>query len=809
MKKRWWLPLIAGTLGVPAVVYLVRLDARVTRQFEAHRWSVPAQVYAAPLELRTGSALSADDLLPTLERLRYRRTETLAHPGTYRWAGDRLEVWLRPAQFADGRRPADRVSITLQNGAIRSIADEHGAVSSVRLEPLRIGSLYPATGEDRLILTPEEVPPLLPAALKAVEDRRFDKHHGVDWSAIGRALWIDVRAGQAEQGASTLTEQLVKSYFPSRRRTLGRKLPEALMALLLEAHYRKADILNAYLNQIDLGQDGDRAIHGFGLASEFYFGEPVGELDLAQLATLVAVVRGPTLYDPRRNPLQAIERRNLVLRIMAAQRLVSDASAHQAMLEPLGVRPRPGGRYYPAYLDLVRRDLGSEYRSRDLTGEGLQIFTSLDPRVQEEAERAVERTIPRIAAKHARRDAPLQAAVVVTAPQTGDVLAIVGSSEVGSDGFDRALDAHRQIGSLVKPFIYLAALESGAYEPATIVYDTPIRVRIPHHGFWQPANFTHRVYGPVPLVRALADSLNLATVGLGLQLGLPTVAQSIERFGLDRPLPQYPSLLLGTIDLTPIEVAQLYGGLANGGQRVRLRAVRAVLTREGTVVKTYASDPVSVARRDAVYAVDRMLEAVMERGTGRSARDVLPAGLVVAGKSGTSSDLRDSWFAGFSGSHLIVAWVGYDDDRPTGLTGSAGALPIWADLMGQLSTTSWKPPMPATLRDVAIDYATGYAAAPGCSDDALSVPIPVGIAIPLKPGCVVAAAAAPPNGAQATQAGRSAQAIQVTPRAQSTRSAQRTPSTSSAPIQQATARHGFHLFERMGKWLHANASAAR
>lgn len=796
MKARWWLLLIPATLGVPAVAYLARLDARVTRQFEAHRSSVPAQVYAAPLELQPGVTLSADDLIQALERLKYGRAELLAHPGLYRRSGDRVDVWLRPAQFADGSRPAERLSITTANGKIQSLTDAHGALASVRLEPLRIGSLYPGSGEDRLILTPDEVPPLLPAALKAVEDRRFDTHHGVDWSAIGRALWIDVRSGQAEQGASTLTEQLVKSYFPSRRRTLERKLPEALMAMLLERHYSKADILNAYLNEIDLGQDGDRAIHGFGLASEFYFGEPVGELDLAQLATLVAVVRGPTLYDPRRNPLQAIERRNLVLRILAARRLVSDASAHQAMMEPLGVQPRPGGRYYPAYLDLVRRDLRSEYRPRDLTGEGLQIFTSLDPRVQEETERAVERTVPRLAAKHSRRDAPLEAAVVVTAPQTGDVLAIVGSSQVGSDGFDRALNAHRQIGSLVKPFIYLAALESGAYEPATIVDDTPISIRIPHHGFWRPANFTHQVYGPVPLVRALAESLNLATIGVGLQVGLPTVAQSIQRFGLDRPLPQYPSLLLGTIDLTPIEVAQLYGGLADGGERVGLRAVRAVLTREGTLVRKYRSDPIPVARTDDVYAVDRMLEAVMERGTGRAAREVLPADLVVAGKSGTSSDLRDSWFAGFSGRHLIVAWVGYDDDRPTGLTGSAGALPIWDDLMAHLRTTSWSAPMPATLHDVAIDYATGYAAVPGCSSDALNVPIPVGVAVPPQPGCLVAVATAPED-TQTTPAPPPA-----LPRPSASRAA-----ASPAPLQRTASAHALQrLFERMGKWLHASAA---
>src|SRR5439155_991924 len=345
-------------------------------------------------------------------------------------------------------RNAQLLSIGAGSQGLESLRDSAGRdVPVLRLEPLLIGSIFPIHGEDRIVVTPQEVPTLLPAALKAVEDRKFDSHHGVDPIAMLRALWVDVRARQIEQGGSTLTQQLVRSYFLSSRQTLSRKVREAIMAMALDAHFTKADLMNAYINEIFLGQDGDRAIHGFGLASQFYFGKPLAELDLSEVALLVAVVRGPSYYDPRRHP-----------------------------------------------------------------------------------ERAQE---------------PLEGAIVVTSPQSGDVIAIVGGRNVGYDGFDRALDAHRSMGSLVKPFIYLTALESGHYNAATVVQDAPIDVALAKDKHWRPENFTHQVYGPVPVVRALAESLNLATVVVGLDVGLPKVGEMLQRFGLPQPPAQVPAMLLG------------------------------------------------------------------------------------------------------------------------------------------------------------------------------------------------------------------------------------------------------------------------
>lgn len=718
------------------VVYGVYLDREVTHKFEGRRWTLPAQIFAAPLELYAGLPLSPADLQHELQRLQYRRVDRLERPGTYREQGARVDVALRPARFADEKRAASILTISVDVNGIESLHDSAGKdVAVVRLEPLLIGSVFPSHGEDRIIVTPQEVPPLLPAALKAVEDRNFDTHRGVDPMGIARAMWVNMRAGQIEQGGSTLTQQLVKSYFLDSRRTAGRKLREAAMALALESHFSKADLMNAYINEIFLGQDGDRAIHGFGLASQFYFAKPLSELDLAEVALLVSIVRGPSYYDPRRHPDRVKVRRDLVLKLMAERNIIKTAAAEAAARKPLGVTTKASGTYYPAYLDFVRRTLRRDYRNEDLTQEGLRVYTSLEPRAQDQAEHALDRELDRLDHAHKYPDARLEGAVVVTSPQSGDVIAIVGSRNVGYDGFNRALDARRPFGSLVKPFIYLTALETGRYNAATVVQDEPVNIKLVNGKFWHPENFTRQSYGPVPVVRALAESLNLATVSVGMDVGLPKISQTLQRFGLPRAPAEVPSMLLGAIDVTPMEAAQMYNGLANGGFRTPLRAVRAVISEDGATIRAFPLQVTPVATPENIYQLDRMMEQVMVRGTGKPARPVLPASLVVAGKSGTSSDLRDNWFAGFSGSHMAVVWVGYDANLPTGFTGSSGALPVWARLMAGLGTTSWNVPMPESLAETWIDYPSGLRVDAGCSADPAPVAVPVGTQIPMKAGC--------------------------------------------------------------------------
>jgi penicillin-binding protein 1B len=733
--------MVAGFLLLVVLVYALYLDHVVTSKFEGRRWTLPAQVYAAPLELYAGLPLSAEQIEHELERLQYRESPQLSRPGTYRKRGGRLEVALRAARFADEVRPAQILGVEADSRSILAMQDaDRREVAIARLEPVLIGSIFPTHGEDRIVLAPEEVPKLLPEALKAVEDRKFDRHHGVDPMAIMRAVWANVKAGGIAQGGSTLTQQLVRSYFLDSRQTLWRKLREAVMSLALEARFTKADLMNAYINEIYLGQDGERAVHGFGLASQFYFGKPLAELDLAEVALLVAIVRGPSYYDPRKRPERAVARRDLVLRILAERRVVSAEEARTAAKQPLRLTMRTAGGYYPAYLDFVRRTLARDYREDDLTEAGLKIFTSLDPRAQEQAEQTLERELERLDRTRKDRNgkaktAPLEGAVVVTTPQSGDVIAVVGGRRVGYNGFDRALDAARPIGSLVKPFVYLAALESKRYTAATVIEDAPVEIKLSGGKTWKPENFTHEIYGPVPMVRALAESMNLATVGLGMDIGVPAVTQTLERFGLDRKLPRVPALLLGAVEVTPMEVAQLYNGLANGGFATPLRAVRAVVGEDGKQLKAFPLQVTPVADSGVVYQLNRMLVQVMQHGTGRAALGSLPADLVVAGKSGTSSELRDSWFAGFSGSHLAVVWVGYDDNRPTRFTGSSGALAVWSRLMASLQTTSWSAPLPESVAEVSIEYPTGLQVEPGCAEDIVSVAVPVGGEPPMKPGC--------------------------------------------------------------------------
>jgi penicillin-binding protein 1B len=424
----------------------------------------------------------------------------------------------------------------------------------------------------------------------------------------------------------------------------------------------------------------------------------------------------------------------LVLKAFADAQLIDAAAAKRAIASPLGLRP-PGGSYVPAYLDLVRRHLKRDYAEADLAGAGLSVYTSLDLRAQAAAERALTQNLQRLDTKAPVRGEHLEGAVIVVEPNSGDVVAVVGGREVDMSGFDRALDARRPIGSLVKPAVYLTALESGRYTPATLIEDAPIELKLSDGSVWAPQNFERQVYGQVPLARALAESMNLATVRLGLDLGLPKVATTLERLGLESSPTLNPSLLLGTVEMSPLEVVQVYTTLADGGFRTRLRAVRAVLDSAGKPLKSFKVQVEAVAPPDAVYELDRMLMLVPTHGTARGVAARLPKGLVVAGKTGTSSDTRDSWFAGFTGSYLSVVWVGYDDNRETGLTGAAGALPVWADTMASLKPVSFDPVAPDLVEDRWIGFNDGLETTPECSADAVVIAVPKDAQLPHNPQC--------------------------------------------------------------------------
>ena len=726
---------LAAAIAVIAV-WVVHLDGVVTREFQGRHWSVPARVFAAPLELYVGAPVSAGDVEDELHRLHYHAGDPSTGPGIYLRHGDSFDVQARRVRFSDELREPTRLSIRASGGAITDLKYANGTELPVfRLDPPIVGSIFPVHGEDRLVLAPADVPPLLRTGIKLIEDRRFDEHHGVDVVGVLRALWADLRAGRVVQGGSTLTQQLVKNYFLSDEQTIGRKATEAIMALRLEAHYSKEEILVAYLNEVYLGQDGARAIHGFGLASEYYFAKPLAELDVDEMALLIGLVKGPSFYDPRKHPDRARARRNLVLQELADAHVIDPAAAKRAAANPLALKP-PGGGYVPAYLDLVRRHLKRDYAEADLAAAGLAVYTSLDPRAQAAAELALTSNLKRLDAASRVRGSHLEGAVIVAEPNSGDVVAVVGGREVGADGFNRALDARRPIGSLVKPAVYLTAIETGRYNAATVIEDAPIELKLGDGSIWAPQNFEHQVYGRVPMARALAESMNLATVRLGLDLGLPQVVETLQRLGLETAPTLNPSLLLGTVEMTPLEVVEVYTSLANGGFRARMRAVHAVLDEQGRPLKSFKVQVEAAAPPSAVYQLDRMLTLVTTRGTGRDAPTRLPRGTVVAGKTGTSSDTRDSWFAGFTGSYVAVVWVGYDDNHVTGLTGAAGALPVWADTLAKLKSASFQPVAPELVEDRWIGYGDGLETTPGCSADAVLVSVPKDTVLPRKPDCI-------------------------------------------------------------------------
>lgn len=708
-----WAVLLSLLFTLPvAGLYGLWLHHRVTTEFEGKRWALPARVYARPLELYQGMNLRPENLEAELQALNYRQASGGRQPGTYQRSGDRFTLTSRAFQFPDGLEPARTVQVQFAGKQVLALHGE-GVVDLVRLDPALIGSIYPAHQEDRILVRLDEVPPLLIDALLALEDKEFFQHKGISFSGVGRALYANMRAGRVVQGGSTLTQQLVKNFFLSNERTITRKVNEAVMSLLLEARYSKEEILEAYLNEVYLGQDGQRAVHGFGMAAEHYFSRPLHELSPHQLALLAAIVRGPSYYDPRRHPQRARARRDHVLNLLAGQGRLDSATAHAARSRALEVVPRgrSGDSLYPAFMELVKLHLQRDYRPQDLSSEGLRIFSTLAPAVQERAEEALARRLRQW------RDSKLEGAVVMLDVDDGSVLALIGGRDPRFAGFNRALAARRQVGSLIKPAVYLAALERpGQYGLGTPLADEPISLRSAKGEMWTPRNYDGETRGQVPLWEALAKSYNLPVVRLGLDVGMRAVLNTVERLGLEAPRPAYPSLFLGAADYTPLEVAQMYHTLASGGFRSELRAVRAVMTADGRVLSRY---PLVVERAfepAPVYLVNFALQGAMWSGTGRSTANWLGPQPLVAGKTGTTDDTRDSWFAGFSGNLLGVVWLGRDDNGRTGLTGSSGALTVWSELF---AATDWRPLQltpPDGVEPLWVERSSGLLAAEHCVD---------------------------------------------------------------------------------------------
>jgi len=681
---------MAGVAGVVVLsAYVAWLDHRIRGEFEGARWAVPARVFARPMELVPGMTMSADAVEAELEIAGYRQVRAAFRPASFERDGGQFRLVTREFRFPDGTAPSRRVTVSVSGGRIAGVEVDGAARRQVRIDPAEIARIYPAHREDRVLLRLEDVPAAFVAILLEVEDQRFYRHFGIDPLAILRAAWTNLRAGRTVQGGSTLTQQLAKNFFLSPERTLTRKLNEALIALLLEWRYSKNELLEGYLNEVYLGQQGAHAIHGFGRAARHYFGRGLADLDLDEMALLAGLVRGPSYYDPRRYPERAMQRRNRIIERLGARNIASAEAVARARSEPLGVTRAPprASTQFPAFLDLVRRQLRRDYPGRVLRSEGLRIFTTLDLTVQRAAESALERSIPLLARRSRIPDDELQAAVAVTDARSGEVLSIVGDRDPRRHGFNRALDAVRPVGSVVKPAVYLAALAGPRFHLASLVRDEPIRIDGPR-GPWRPHNYDGRAHGAVLLRDALVHSYNLATVRLGLDIGLERVRDTIRTLGVSRPFATFPAMLLGTVELAPIEVNAMYQSFATGGLRQPLRAIRSVTDGHGRSLGHYPERSTRVADGDAVFLVTQALRGVLSEGTGRRARTILRPGQALAGKTGTTDGRRDSWFAGYGADRVAVVWVGRDDNRPVNLSGASGALEVWARLMRTIGAAS-------------------------------------------------------------------------------------------------------------------------
>lgn len=702
-----------------ATLYVFWLDYRVVDRFAGRLWSLPARVYARPLELYAGKKISIDELLFELNRLDYQRISQAPNkPGRYHHWGNHFEIQTRAFRFWDGAEASNKIRIDINGGTVSALygLNTKKAIPLIRLDPVYITGIFPSHGEDRILLKLDDVPDIFKQMLVVVEDKRFYDHFGIDFRSIARALVANVKAGRTVQGGSTITQQLVKNMFLTPDRNLWRKLNEAIMALLLELHFDKAQILETYLNEVYLGQDAERAIHGFGLASDFYFGKPISELDLDQMAVLVGMVKGASYYNPARNPQRSTQRRNIVIDTIQSHGLITENQARDLKNNKIVVTTRNKRSLYPAFVNLVQRQLTRDYDAEDLKSEGLQIFTTLDPYVQHVTEKSIRSTVPTLD----RKTDELQAAAIITSTDSGEVLAIVGDRNPAFAGFNRALDAKRHIGSLMKPVIYLTAVkQSDKYTLASLLSDSRFRVEGEDKKIWEPENYDKTYHGDVIMYEALLKSYNIPAAKLGLELGLSNITETLRQLGSSTILPPYPSITLGAVNMSPFEITSIYQTFAANGFHSPLRSVRAVLDNQGMPLKRYQLDVNRETDPAAIALINFVLGEVTHSGTAAGLSDALD--IEVAGKTGTSDNLYDSWFAGFSGDKVGVVWLGFDDHRETGLTGASGAMRVWKRIFRGIAAVSVKPARPNEVNLVWIDRETGLLSEKHC-ENAVELP---------------------------------------------------------------------------------------
>ena len=713
-KRGWfWLLLKLFIVFVVLIaIYGVYLDQKIRSRIDGKVWQLPAAVYGRMVNLEPDMSISKNEMVKLLQATQYRQVTKMTRPGEFTVQAKSIEMIRRPFDFPDSKEGQVRARLTFDGDRLETIEnmDNDRQFGFFRLDPRLITMLSSANGEQRLFVARNGFPDLLVDTLLATEDRHFYEHDGISLYSIGRAVLANLTAGRTVQGASTLTQQLVKNLFLSSERSYWRKANEAYMAVLMDARYSKDRILELYMNEVYLGQSGDNEIRGFPLASLYYFGRPVEELSLDQQALLVGMVKGASIYNPWRNPKLALERRNLVLRLLQQQQVIDQELYDMLSARPLGVQPRGGViSPQPAFMQMVRQELQSKLGDKVKDLSGVKIFTTFDSVAQDAAEKAAVEGIP--ALKKQRKLSDLETAMVVVDRNTGEVRAMVGGAEPQFAGYNRAMQARRSIGSLAKPATYLTALsQPNQYRLNTWIADAPISIRLSNGQTWSPQNDDRRYSdsGKVMLVDALTRSMNVPTVNLGMALGLPAVVDTWTKLGAPKnQLNAVPSMLLGALNLTPIEVAQAFQTIASGGNRAPLSALRSVIAEDGTVLYQSYPQAERAVPAQAAYMTLWTMQQVVQRGTGRQLGAKYP-GLHLAGKTGTTNNNVDTWFAGIDGREVVITWVGRDNNQPTKLYGASGAMSIYQRYLANQSPVPLNLVAPEDIVDMGVDASGNF-----------------------------------------------------------------------------------------------------
>ncbi|EPL6454363.1 MULTISPECIES: bifunctional glycosyl transferase/transpeptidase [Providencia] len=682
VKSKWrWFWLLVKLMIVFAVLlaaYGFYLNQQIKERLDGKVWDLPAAVYGRMVNLEPGMDYSQAEMTRLLEGMQYRKVSKITTSGEFVVRGNTIEILRRPFNFPDQKEGQILARMVFENNSLSKIENmENGrSFGFFRLDPKLITMMQSANNEQRLVLPLADFPESLVKILLETEDRNFYEHDGVSLYSIGRAVVANLTAGRSVQGGSTLTQQLVKNLFLTNERTLKRKANEAYMAILLDYNYGKERILELYLNEVFLGQNGNDEIRGFPLASLYYFGRPINELSFDQQALLVGMVQGASTYNPWTKPQNAIKRRNIVLKILETRGVIDQEMYQVLSARPLGVKNKEGlVASQPAFMQMVRLELNEKLGDKVKELSGAKIFTTLDPVAQTAAENAVENGVADL--RKTRKLDDIEGAMVVVDRVNGEVRAMVGGSQPQFSGFNRALNARRSIGSLAKPPVYLAALsEPDRYRLNTWLKDEPLTVKVGNQN-WSPRNYSRNFNGRMMLVDALAKSQNIPTVNLGLDIGLDQVFNTFVRLGAPAAaMEKVPAMFLGAVNLTPAEVAQVYQTIGGEGNRAKLSSLRSVIDGDGNeIYQSYPSAERAVPSQ-AAYLTLYGMQQVVNQGTGRVLLSKYGK-YNLAGKTGTTNDLRDSWYAGIDGKEVAIVWVGRDNNGPTQLTGSTGALRVY------------------------------------------------------------------------------------------------------------------------------------